>query len=167
VSSALLLLHVFLGLALVAHAGQKAIVFRLDGLTAYLRGFGLRAPRLLAVAAIANELVGGILLALGLLVPLATALVVATMAVAARTDHRGKGWFITGPGVEYVTTNAVLATALAVAGAGRFSLDRAFGIGDAGLAWGVAAAAAGLAAAAVVLAVFRSAAAPSAVSATG
>lgn len=39
---------------------------------------------------IANELVGGTLVALGLLLPLGAGLIAATMLVAARTDHRDK-----------------------------------------------------------------------------
>src|SRR5580765_7028087 len=70
-NTGLLLLHGFLGAALVAHALQKLIVFRFSGTTGYLRSLGLRAPQLLAAAAIANELVGGVLVGLGLLLPLA------------------------------------------------------------------------------------------------
>jgi len=73
-NTGLLLLHGFLGAALVAHALQKLIVFRFSGTTGYLRSLGLRAPQLLAAAAIANELVGGMLVGLGLLLPLGAAL---------------------------------------------------------------------------------------------
>jgi putative oxidoreductase len=147
----LLLLHVFLGSALVAHAGQKLFVFRPAGTAGYLEGLGLRAPRFLARVAIANELVGGALVALGLLLPLGAALIGATMLVAARTDHRGKGWFITGPGAEYVITNAVVALALAAAGGGRYSLDRVLGLDLAGAPWLVASALVAVAGAALVL----------------
>jgi putative oxidoreductase len=148
----LVFLHVFLGLALAAHGFQKLIVFKLSGLTAYLAGLGFRVPGLLAVAVIGAELTGGTLVALGLLLPLGSAILAGTMLVAARTDHRGKGWFITGSGAELVITNAVVAIALAFAGGGRYSIDRAFGLHLAGARWGVAAAVLAIAAAGAVLA---------------
>ena len=150
----LLLLHGFLGAALVAHALQKLLVFRLSGTTAYVESLGFRAPGLMARAVIGAELAGGILLGLGLLVPLGAALIASTMIVAARTDHRDKGWFITGPGAEYVATNAVVAVALAAVGGGRYSLDSALRFHDAGIYWGVAAAVASLAGAGLVLSTF-------------
>lgn len=148
----LLVLHGFLGAALVAHAFQKLLVFRLSGTTAYVESLGFRAPRLMALAVIGSELVGGLLVALGLLLPLGALIVAATMVVAARTDHRGKGWFITGTGAEYVATNAVVALALVATGGGRYSLDRALGLHVSGIAWAAATAGVALLAAAVVLA---------------
>jgi putative oxidoreductase len=153
-NAGLLVLHVFLGTALVAHALQKVFVFRLQGTTAYVESLGFRAPRAMALAVIGSEAIGGALLALGLFIPLGAFVVAATMLVAARTDHRGKGWFITGPGAEYVITNAVLAIALVAAGGGRYSLDRALGIHDAGAGWALAVAAAAVVAAGAVLALF-------------
>jgi len=150
-NSALLLLHGFLGAALVAHALQKLVVFRLDGTTAYLGSFGFRAPRLMALAVIGTELAGGILLGLGLLIPVGAALVASTMLVAARTDHRGKGWYITGAGAEFVATNTVVALALADAGGGRYSLDPALSLHVSGPLWAVAAAVVAVASAALVL----------------
>jgi putative oxidoreductase len=150
-NTALLLLHGFLGAALVAHAMQKLLVFRVAGTAAYLEAFGFRSPRLMAFAVIGTEFVGGILLGLGLLMPIGAALVAATMLVAARTDHRGKGWFITGSGAELVATNAVVALALASAGGGRYSLDRLLSLDVSGMAWAGAAAVVALAGASLVL----------------
>jgi putative oxidoreductase len=147
----LLLLHGFLGAALVAHALQKLIVFRPGGTAAYLDSLGFRAPRLMAGAVIASELTAGLLLAAGLLLPLGAALAAGTMLVAARTDHRGKGWFITGSGAEYVATNAVVAVALVAAGGGRYSLDHALGIAASGPGWAAATIAAALGGAGLVL----------------
>jgi putative oxidoreductase len=134
----LLVLHGFLGAALTAHALQKLLVFRFAGTAGYVGSLGFRAPRLLAAAVISSELIGGILVGLGLLLPLGTAMIASTMLVAARTDHRGKGWFITGAGAEYVVTNAVIAFVLAAVGGGRYSLDAVLGIADGGLGWAVA-----------------------------
>jgi len=73
------------------------------------------------------------------------------MLVAARTDHRGKGWFITGSGAELVATNAVVAIALASAGGGRYSLDRLLSLDVSGMAWAGAAAVVASAGASLVL----------------
>jgi putative oxidoreductase len=137
-NTGLLVLHVFLGAALIAHALQKLLVFRVSGTTAYVESLGFRAPRAMALAVIAAEGVGGALLALGLLIPFGALIVASTMLVAARTDHRGKGWFITGAGAEYVVTNAVLAVALVAVGGGRYSLDHALGLHAAGAGWALA-----------------------------
>jgi putative oxidoreductase len=155
VNAGLFLLHAFLGAALVAHAFQKLLVFRLSGTTTYLESLGFRSPRRMAYLVIANELIGGILVALGLLLPLGAALIAATMLVAARTDHEGKGWFITNAGAELVVTNAVVAVVLAAIGGGRYSLDRVLGLELTGLGFGIAAVVASLAAAGVVLTALR------------
>lgn len=154
-NAGLLLLHGFLGAALVAHALQKLLVFRFAGTTAYVRGLGLRAPSLLAAAVIANELVGGALVGLGMLLPLGTALIASTMLVAARTDHRGKGLWIWNYGAEHVLTNAVVVVALAVAAPARWSLDNAIGWDVHGIAWGAGAAVVALVGGGTVLALFR------------
>ena len=150
-NAGLLLLHGFVGAALVAHALQKLVVFRFAGTAEYVRSLGFRAPRLLTFGVIANELVGGVLVGLGFLLPLGAVLVGATMFVASRTDHRGKGWFITGSGSEYVITNAVIVLALAAVGGGRYSLDSAFGIADAGFGWAITVAVVSAVAAAAVI----------------
>jgi putative oxidoreductase len=150
VNVGLLLLHGFVGAALVAHAFQKLVVFRFAGTADYVRSLGFRAPRLLTVAVIANELVGGLLIAFGLLLPLGAAMIAATMIVASRTDHRGKGWFMTGSGSEYVITNVVIVLSLVAAGGGRYSLDSAFGIAASGFGWAIAVAATAVGAATLV-----------------
>lgn len=107
------------------------------------------------MAAGASEAAGGILLALGLLTPVAAALVAATMLVAVRTDHRGKGFWIYDGGFEYALTNAIVVLGLAFNGAGAWSLDRVVGRDVAGWPWGVGAAAVAVAGAAGMLGLFR------------
>ena len=153
----LLLIHVVVGLLLAAHGAQKLFGvlggFGVGGTGGYLESLGLRPGRPLAVAAGATELAGGLLLAAGLFTPLAAALIAATMLVAARTDHRGKGLWIFNGGSEYVLTVASVAVGLAFAGAGEWSLDAAIGWDVAGLWWGVGALGVALVGGAAVLAV--------------
>src|ERR687887_965848 len=69
----------------------------------------------------------------------AAALIAATMFVAARTDHAGKGLWIFNGGSEYVLTVAAVVLGLAFNGAGAWSVDAAIGWDVAGLAWGLGA----------------------------
>jgi putative oxidoreductase len=155
----LLLLHGVVGLLLAGHGAQKLFGvlggFGVSGTGGYLESLGLRPGRPLAVAAGASELVGGLLLAAGLATPLAAALIAATMLVAARTDHRGKGLWIFNGGSEYVLTAATVGIGLAFAGAGDWSLDAAIGWDVAGFWWGIGAAAVAVVGGTSVLAVAR------------
>ena len=152
----LFLIHAVIGALLAGHGAQKLVGvlggYGLDGTGGYLEGFGLRPGKLFAAAAGGAELAGGLLLAAGLFTPLAAALVAATMFVAARTDHAGKGVWIFNGGSEYVLTVAAVVLGLAFNGAGAWSVDAAIGWDVAGLAWGLGAFGGALAAATGTLA---------------
>ena len=89
---------------------------------------------------------------LGLLTGLVAAAFVGLMVVAARTDHRGKGYFVFKGGWEYVVLVAVVAVGVAAAGPGRWSLDHVLGLDLSGAWWAVAAAVLGVGGAAGLLA---------------
>jgi putative oxidoreductase len=80
------------------------------------------------------------------------------MLVAFWSIHRFAGFFVfhrPDEGWEYVATLSVVATALAIAGPGRFSVDRALGLAENLDGWvGLAVIGAGLLAAAGQLATF-------------
>lgn len=139
----LFIIHALIGALLAGHGAQKLFGilggFGLEGTAGYLESFGLRPGKLFAAAAGTAELAGGVLLAAGLFTPLAAALIGATMLVAARTDHAGKGIWIFNGGSEYVLTVAAVVLALAFNGAGAWSVDAAIGWDVAGLAWGLGA----------------------------
>jgi putative oxidoreductase len=139
----LLLIHVVIGGFVAAHGSQKLFGilggFGLEGTGGYLEGFGLRPGKLFAFAAGAAELVGGVAFAAGFFTPGAAALIGATMLVAARTDHAGKGFWIYNGGNEYVLTNMTVVIGLAFYGAGEWSADNAIGWDVAGVAWGLGA----------------------------
>jgi len=149
---AALILRLALGPMLVVHGWNK--VFGAGGIAGTERWFGalgLRPAWLHARVAAACELGAGTLLALGLLTGLDAAAFVGLMAVAARTDHRGKGYFIFRGGWEYTLLVAMVAVGLAALGPGRWSLDHALGLDLHGWGWALLAALGGAAAAAGTL----------------
>jgi len=119
----LLILRVVTGLTFAAHGFQKLFRGgRIAGTARWFDSMGMRPGRLHAYAAALSELGAGLLLALGLLTPLAAAAVIAVMIVAAWTSHRGN-FFITANGWEYNLILAVVAFSVAVTGPGRYSID--------------------------------------------
>lgn len=78
------------------------------------------------------EVVGGVLLVLGLLTPFGGAVIIGVMLVAWVTNHRGNGFFIFRPGEgwEYVMTLTFAGLAIAVLGPGEWSLDNTFDLLD-------------------------------------
>lgn len=145
----LFVLHAAVGLFFVGHGAQKLFGafggHGLAGTAGFFESLGLRPGRAHATAAGVAEFGGGLLLVLGLLVPLAAALIVATMLAAVLTAHAGKGPWATDGGWELNVTYAVAAVALAGAGAGAWSLDSALGLDLTGAGWALGALAAGLA----------------------
>lgn len=145
----LFLLHTVVGLFFVGHGAQKLFGafggHGIEGTGGFMESLGLKPGKLQATVAGIGEFGGGVLLALGLLVPLAAALIVGTMVAAIATVHRGKGPFNQNGGWELPATFAVVAIALAGAGAGAWSLDAALDLDLAGDGWAIGAAAAGLA----------------------
>ncbi len=152
----LLLIQVVTGVLIAGHGAQKLFgAFGgpgVEGFTGFTSSLGLRPARPLAVAAGVSELIGGGLLVLGLAIPLAAALIVSTMVVAARTAHAGKGVWVSKGGWELPLLYAAVPVGVAVHGAGPWSLDAAIGWDVAGLAWGLGALGAAVVGAAGVLA---------------
>jgi putative oxidoreductase len=140
----LLLLRAFVGLAFIGHGTQKLFGwfggYGPQGTGGFFGQLGYRSPVLMAIAAGLCETVGGTLLALGLLTPVAAFLIATIMLNAMITVTWGKKeglW----KGSELELVFLVAAIALAATGPGRFSLDRAIGWDDniSGLAWAAAA----------------------------
>ncbi len=155
-NTGLLLLRLLIGLTLVGHGSQKLFgAFGGGGISqtgAWLESIGFRPARRQALAAGGSELAGGVLLAIGLFTPLAAAMTIGVMAVAAIAGHGAKGFFVTRGGWEYCLVLAGAATALAFTGPGAFSFDRLLGMSGGGNLWGLFALALGVAGAAAQLA---------------
>ena len=137
----LCLIHVVVGILIACHGSQKLFGgFSPAGIGQAMESLGLGPGTGMVLAAGVNELVGGVLLALGLLVPVAAALIGASYLVAARTAHRGQGPWNHNGGWEYVLVLSTVALGLAFNGAGEWSLDHAIGWEVSGFWWGFGAA---------------------------
>jgi putative oxidoreductase len=139
----LLVVRIIVGLLFVGHGAQKlfGVVggYGVSGTGAAFEAMGMRPGKLNAVAAGAAEFAAGVLLVLGLLTPLAAALVIAVMIVAIATVHLGKGIWASGGGFELNLVYIAIVFALAGVGAGDWSLDHALGLGVSGTDWAIGA----------------------------
>ncbi len=74
------------------------------------------------------EVIGSALMILGLGGPIGPGLVAADLLVAIAVAHLPKGWWNANGGVEYVAVIAASAFAVALIGAGAYSLDGLLGL---------------------------------------
>jgi len=155
-SIGLLILRLVVGLALAGHGTQKLFGwfggYGLSGTAGFMEQLGFVPGRRNALFAGLSETAGGLLLALGLATPVAAAMIVGVMVVAAISVHLKHGFFVHNQGYEYTRVLAFLALSIAFAGPGPISLDALLGLHDGGYAWGLGALAFGLAGGAVQLA---------------
>lgn len=157
----LLVLRIVVGLLFMGHGAQKLFgMFGGHGLQGtagfFEQGLGLRPGKVHAAGAGGAELFGGLLLVLGLLTPLASAALIATMAVAIITVHWAKGVWSTEGGYEYNAVLMAVAFAVTAAGPGNWSLDHALGFDLSGTGWALAALAAGVVGGALMYGLGRS-----------
>jgi putative oxidoreductase len=124
---AILILRLIVGLLFFGHGTQKLFGwFGGGGLenTAGMFGKMNVAPaRLWALVAGLSEALGGLGLALGLITPLAAALIVGVMVVAILRVHLRNGLWNSNRGIEYPLVNLSIATFIGVVGPGIYSID--------------------------------------------
>lgn len=148
-----LVLRLAVGPMLVAHGYNK--VFGkggLKGTTGWFESLGLKPAKVHARLAAATEIGAGTLITVGAASPLPAAAAIGLMTTAARTDHKGKGFFVFKGGWEYTAVVAAVAGVMAALGPGRFSVDAARGKHRSGLRWAILAALFGVANSTVLLA---------------
>ena len=153
VNLGMLVVRLALGPMLFIHGWNKvAGAGGIGGTVRWFEGLGLRPAWLHARLAAATELGAGVLVSVGLLTGLGASAFVGLMAVAALTDHRGKGYFVFKGGYEYTLLIAMVAVALAAVGPGDWSLDHALGLQLSGGGWAGVALLVGVVAAGALLA---------------
>ena len=125
--AAALILRVPVGLILAAHGAQKLFAwfggYGLEGTGQWMASIGLEPGYWLALMAGSAEFFGGIALALGLLTRPAAIVTAFTMLIAIFSVHINNGLFMANNGYEYALTLLVATAALAIQGAGSFSVD--------------------------------------------
>ena len=128
----LLVLRLVVGLTFAAHGAQKAFGWwsgpGYAGWTGAIGNMGWRPARLWALVSIAAELVAGLLLAIGLLTPLAAMALIGQSVVIVYGVHWPKGFWNAKGGLEFPLSLAAGAVAMALTGPGAISLDAALGL---------------------------------------
>lgn len=128
----LLVLRVAVGLLLAGHGAQKAFGwfggYGFQGFSGWLASIGLKPAPFWGLLAVAGELGGGLLLALGLLTPLGGLAIIGAMAMAIGVAHWGKGVWNTNGGYEFPLILLIIGFIFGLVGPGAYSLDVALGI---------------------------------------
>ena len=123
----LLVIRVVVGLTFAAHGAQKAFGWWDGpgwlGWQGAMHRMGFRPPALFAVLSIAAELVGGVLLAIGLLTPVAALFLIAQSVVIIAKTHWIHGFWNKSNGYEYPLSLLAATIGIGLAGPGSVSFD--------------------------------------------
>jgi putative oxidoreductase len=126
-ATGLLLLRLTLGLIFMAHGSQKLFGLfggrGLHGAQEMMSRLGLQPAPFWGLVVALGEFGGGLLVALGLLTPLAVLLPIGSMLVAIAKVHWSKGFWNGQGGFEFNLTLIMMAVVLGLLGPGTFSLD--------------------------------------------
>ncbi|REG84417.1 DoxX family protein [Marinomonas pollencensis] len=124
-----LILRAPIGIILMAHGAQKLFGwfggYGLEGTGQFMASLGLNPGYLMAFLAGSAEFFGGLALLIGLLTRPAAFVVAFTMLIAIFSVHISHGLFASNGGYEYALSLFVVAVAILIQGAGRFSVDKA------------------------------------------
>lgn len=122
----LLIIRLVFGLTFAAHGTQKLFGwfggYGIAGTGGWLESIGLKPGKFHATVAGLGELIGGLLLALGLFAPVAAVLITAAMLVAIVKVHGPKGYWSTAGGFEYNLAIIGAAVGIALTGPGSYTV---------------------------------------------
>ncbi|MGW5289323.1 MULTISPECIES: DoxX family protein [Rhodococcus] len=120
----ILVARLVLGVIFLAHGLQKFNSWGYEGTKAGFEGMGVPAPAVSAFVATWIEILGGLALILGVLVPVFGVLLFLLMLGAFFIVHVENGLYVGDGGFELVAALGAGALLLAAVGAGAFSVDR-------------------------------------------
>ncbi|OIK13446.1 DoxX family protein [Bacillus sp. MUM 13] len=123
----LLLIRLVIGLSFIGHGAQKLFGWfgghGLKGTGGWFDSIGMKPGVTIALFAGLAEFAGGLLFAAGFLTPIAGILIALTMVIAIVKVHGTNGYWSTQNGYEYNLSILVTAIAVAISGAGAYSID--------------------------------------------
>ena len=132
IDTGLLVLRLVLGVIFIGHGAQKLFGSfggpRISGFAKMLEQLGVKPAKPMAILAGLAEFVGGILVMLGFLTPVAALVLIVVMIVAIVAVHLKNGFFNTNGGYEFNLALVGMALMLLIVGAGAYSLDSVLGI---------------------------------------
>ena len=132
VAAGLLILRLVIGLIMAAHGAQKVFGWwggsGMTNWTGAMTRMRIRPPVAWAWISALGELLGGLGLAVGLLMPLPNLAIAGSMLVAIALVHWPKGFWNSKGGYEFNLSILAAVTALAFTGPGAESLDAALRI---------------------------------------
>lgn len=126
-----LVLRLVVGAVMAGHGSQKLLGwfggYGFDATANYFAGLGLKPAVVMAALAGGTEIIGGVLLILGLFTRLAALSTITIMTVAIIMVH--KGAFFLPAGMEYALTLIAASLVLLETGGGALSADSKIGTG--------------------------------------